>query len=124
MIALGLCSISFSQSNVVTNFASIGGIGDEDLPTNQARFYYPRALAVTPSGDIFVADYGNYKVRKITSSGTVSTYAGTGVGGIANGPVATATFNTLNSIVVDNAGVVFVGDGSQIRKISGGKVSA
>lgn len=124
LIALGLCSISFSQSNVVTNFASIGGIGDEDLPTNQARFYYPRALAVTPSGDIFVADYGNYKVRKITSSGTVSTYAGTGVGGIANGPVATATFNTLNSIVVDNAGVVFVGDGSQIRKISGGIVSS
>jgi sugar lactone lactonase YvrE len=67
-----------------------------------------------------VADSGNQAIRKITPDGTVSTFAGTGVAGADNGPIATATFSAPTGIAIDAAGNFYIADfnNKMIRKIS------
>ena len=77
-----------------------------------ARFYYPVGVAVGSGGTLYVADYGNSLIRKITSTGTVSTLAGTaGSSGSANGTGTAARFNQPFDVAVDlNSGLVYVAD--------------
>ena len=71
-------------------------------------------------GNFYVADYSNAKIRKITPSGTVSTYAGTGVVGNNDGLASMATFGYPGAIAFNNFGDLFVADdyNHKIRKIS------
>jgi DNA-binding beta-propeller fold protein YncE len=71
------------------------------------------------NGNIFVSDFANQKIRKITSDGMVSTIAGTGAAGSNDGPGHTATFNQPMGIAVDGNGIIYVADASNyvIRKI-------
>ncbi|MCC3157174.1 SMP-30/gluconolactonase/LRE family protein [Hymenobacter sp. 15J16-1T3B] len=97
-----------------------GGMGQGwlDGALASARFYTPLDVAVDRLGNLYVADHGGHRIRKITST-TVSTLAGTGVAGFADGPGATAQFNAPNGIAVDAQGVVYVSDSEnyRIRKI-------
>ena len=76
-------------------------------------------MAVDAADNLYVADYGNNKIRKIAPDGTVSTFAGTGVAGAAEGDVTTAQFNGATGVCVDSFGNVFVADyyNNKIRKI-------
>ncbi|WP_423736473.1 IPT/TIG domain-containing protein [Chitinophaga caseinilytica] len=84
-----------------------------------ARFRLPWRAVEDAQGNIFVADRDNHAIRKITPAGVVSTVAGTGTAGFADGPVATAQFNQPLDIVVDAAGNLYVADNlnHRIRKI-------
>lgn len=74
-----------------------------------ARFALPNAVAVDAAGNIYVADYGNSLVRKISPTGDVTTLAGQpGVCGIADGVGQAATLCNPSSIAVDGAGTVYV----------------
>jgi sugar lactone lactonase YvrE len=78
--------------------------------TTTALFNAPSAVAVDGSGNVYVADFGNSVIRKI-SGGMVSTVAGqAGVGGYLDGPGATALFNTPSGVTVDAAGNIYVTD--------------
>jgi formylglycine-generating enzyme required for sulfatase activity/sugar lactone lactonase YvrE len=85
-----------------------------------ARFNFPQDLAADSAGNLFVADYGNHTIRKIALDGTVSTWAGNGAAGYANGLGATARLNEPGGITIDGSGNLYVGEwGNQrIRKIS------
>ena len=86
-----------------------------------ATFYHPVAVAVDNNGNIYVADFDNKIIRKISTSGEVNTWAGqAGVAGSNDGPGSTATFRGPEGIAVDKDGNVYVADGSNhlIRKIS------
>ena len=109
-----------TPDGTVSTFAGTGVIGATDGPGNTARFYYPAGMAVDANDNIYVADYGNNKIRKITTDGTVSTFAGTGVAGSADGTVLTAQFNGATGVCVDASGNVFVADyySNKIRKIN------
>jgi len=80
---------------------------------------------VDNSGNVYVADYYNHRIRKITSAGVVSTLAGS-TAGFSDGTGATAQFNYPYGVAVDNSGNVCVVDmnNHRIRKItSAGTVS-
>nr|WP_294946646.1 hypothetical protein [uncultured Mucilaginibacter sp.] len=104
----------------VSTLTGNGTIGLVNGTAETARFYSPSALAVDAAGNIYVADRGNNAVRKITPTGLVSTLAGNGNPGYADGTGATATFNTPIGIAVDANGNVYVADygNNLVRKIT------
>ncbi len=111
-----------SSAGVVSTIAgSAGSTGSSDGTGSSARFNYPTGVAVDPNGNIFVADSGNSTIRKITSSGVVSTLAGTANStGSADGTGSVARFNQPYGIAIDSTGILYVGDTSNntVRKIT------
>jgi sugar lactone lactonase YvrE len=97
-----------------------------DGPGSQAAFNTPSGLALDAKGNLFVADTGNNRIRKITPQGLVSTVAGEGTAGYIDGPATQAQFDGPIGVAVDASGNVYVADAynDRIRKItSDGNVS-
>ncbi|QHS54510.1 hypothetical protein GWR56_02725 [Mucilaginibacter sp. 14171R-50] len=115
------CSIrKITPDGEVTTIAGTGALGNTDGPGNIAQFYAPAGLAVDATGNIFVADMGNNIIRKITPSGIVSTFAGSGSAGYNNGTGTIASFSQPADIVIDGSGNLFVADmgNNLIRQIT------
>ena len=109
-----------SASGTVTTIAGSGSSGMVNGQGTAAQFNAPRAITIDGSGNIFVVDYSNNRIRKITSSGTVSTLAGTGAFGAVNGAGTSATFRYPEGLAADASGSVFVADVTNncIRKVT------
>jgi len=111
-----------TPSGVVSTFAGMAGKqGTADGTGTSARFSSPRGIATDRDGNVFVADTGNQTIRKITTSGVVTTLAGSsGTSGAADGAGASAQFNSPIGMAVDSDGNVYVADSSNytIRRIS------
>lgn len=103
----------------VTNLAGSGVAGFADGVGTNAKFYSPEGLCVDAQNNIYVADHTNFKVRKITPNGTVTTIAGTGEYGYLDGSVTTAMFGAIVGICMDTANNLYVADqfSHLIRKI-------
>jgi DNA-binding beta-propeller fold protein YncE len=105
------------QNNVVSRITG-DGEGDKNGYVSIAQFRYPRDIAVDAKGNLFIADEGNHKIRKIDTNGNVTTYAGS-VEGYLEGAAHEAQFSFPYGIGVDNEGTIYVADTSNnsIRKI-------
>ena len=125
------CTIRKVTSNgVVTTLAgSAGQAGSVDGAGSAARFSHPEGVAVDGEGNVFVADTQNCTIRKVTSSGVVTTLAGdasrrsglyNGFGGYEDGSGSKAWFNLPSGVAVDGEGNVFVADtyNDTIRKMT------
>jgi len=115
--------IRLLESGTVSTVAG-GTPGYLDGPLAAARFNGPRSIAVDPAtGDLIVADSDNHRIRRI--SGTqVTTVAGDGTSGFADGPVASARFSEPEGLVVESGKIYVVDFGNhRIRVIDGGQVS-
>ncbi len=107
-----------NRGGVVSTLAGSGAQGAADGRGNAASFYRPVGLGIDASGNIYVADGNNYKIRKVTAQGVVTTLAGSGEFGSDNGPGATATFAGPSDVAADISGNLYVADGNTlIRKI-------
>jgi sugar lactone lactonase YvrE len=111
-----------TPSGVVSTLAGLAGTtGSADGTGNAARFNQPYGVAVDSGGNIYVADYLNSTIRKITSTGVVSTFAGVaGSFGSSDGPGGAARLFDPLGVAVDGAGNVYVADtlNYTIRKIA------
>jgi prepilin-type N-terminal cleavage/methylation domain-containing protein len=109
-----------SPAGVVSTLAGSGTLGFSDGTGTAAQFYIPYGVAVDASGTVYVADTFNYRIRKISPAGVVSTLAGSGTSGSSDGTGAAAQFYYPGSVAVDNSGTVYVADigNNRIRKIS------
>ena len=109
-----------STTYVTTTFC-----GDTGAAT-AAELNAPRGIFLDSTGDMYIADSGTQRVRKVSGSGAskgdINTYAG---GGLSDGPATAAIFAANRDVAVDNAGNIYVADtaNNRIRKISGGNVS-
>jgi len=91
-----------------------------------ARFNFPNGITIDVAGNLYVADTGNHRIRKITPNGKVSTLAGSDEFGFADGQGSHAQFKVPTDIVIDAMGNLYVADSAnhRIRKITpNGEVS-
>jgi len=86
------------------------GEGWRDGPGVQAQFHTPSGIALDAAGNVYVADTGNHRIRRIGPDGVVSTLAGDGVAGFADGAAAQARFDAPMGVAVDATGRVYVAD--------------
>jgi sugar lactone lactonase YvrE len=93
----------------VTTLAG-GNEGFADGVGASAAFNTPSALALGPDGNLYLADTGNNRIRRITPAGQVSTVAGDGTAGYIDGPAAKAQFNGPIGLTVSGAGDIYVAD--------------
>lgn len=96
------------DGNVTTLAGGSEGFADGVGPA--ASFNTPSALALGPNGNLYVADTGNNRIRKITPEGQVSTVAGDGTAGYVDGPVTKAQFNGPIGLAVSDGGDIYVAD--------------
>jgi gliding motility-associated-like protein len=109
-----------APDGTVTTFAGSGAAGKSDGFKTAASFNYPTSITIDASDNLFVADYNNHSIRKITPAGDVTTFAGNGSPGNADGMGTAASFNHPIGLAFDVNGNLFVTDFAnyQVRKIT------
>ncbi len=115
-----------AATGVITTFAGTGTagfLGDGGAAT-AARLNSPESVDIGPSGDIFIADTANRRIRRVAAgSGVITTIAGTGVNGFSGdgGPATAARFNIPDGIAVSSTGVYYISDrgADRVRRVTG-----
>jgi sugar lactone lactonase YvrE len=109
-----------TRDGTVSTLAGSGSEGFADGAGAAAQFNGPIGVAVDGEGNIIITDFSNHRVRKITPDGTVSTLAGSGTRGFADGAGAAAQFNDPLGVAVDGGGSIIIADNGnhRVRKIS------
>ena len=110
-------------SGIITTAAGSerGGFGGDGGPAVQARLDAPYGVAVDGEGNLYIAEWGGDRIRKVDTSGIITTVAGTGEGGPSGdgGPATSARLFTPSGVAVDSAGNLYIADAgnNRIRKV-------
>jgi sugar lactone lactonase YvrE len=115
----------FAATGTIKTVAGIGtaGYSGDSGPATSAKLYYPTGVAVDATGNIYIADTRNYRVRMVAAgTGTITTLAGTGTNGYSgdNGPAASAEVISPSSLAVDTSGNVYISTGYRVREVVAG----
>jgi len=107
--------------NTIAGNGSIGWLGDGIAATSSSLFY-PTTAVVDASGNVYIADFNQSRVRMVNTSGIITTIAGIGVSGYNgdNIPATTAKLNEPNGVLPDGRGNIYIAEmnGNRIRKIN------
>ncbi len=112
--------VKISSTGDVTDFAGTGVAGYQNGAASVAQFNDPGGLAFDSSGNLYVADRGNYNIRKITPSGVVSLLAGSTTQTYAtqDGTGSGALFRYPQALAVDSMNNIYVADYTAVRKVT------
>ena len=112
-----------ASTGIITTVAGIGVAdfsGDGGLAIS-AALSFPEGVAVDASGNLYIADRGNHRVRKVDAvTGIITTFSGAGTAGSSGdgGPATEATLNAPSRVVVGPSGDVFISEGNSVRKVN------
>jgi uncharacterized protein (TIGR03437 family) len=115
---------AFGQTYTIQTFAGNGtpGFSGDNGPATDAQLNQPQGVAVDSAGNVYIADYSNHRVRKV-SNGVITTVAGGGTAG-DNGSATSAQVNLPIGVAVDSAGNLYIGaTDSTVRKVSNGVIT-
>ena len=118
-----------NASGMITTLAGNGsqGYGGDGGPATNATLYNASRVAVDASGNVYLADQSNHRIRKVTPGGIITTFAGNGAGTPASGafsgdggPAVDASLNNPTAVAVDGTGAVYISDqfNQRIRKVA------
>ena len=112
-----------APSGIITTIAGTGtpGFSGDGGPATAAQLNLPYGLATDLAGNVYVADLGNNRVRRIAPDGTIATVAGGGTAGAADGSPATSVpLLTPRNLATDAAGNLFISEfsGHRVRKVT------
>jgi len=116
------------SNGVITTVAGNGtfGFSGDNGPATNAQLNNPLSVAVDSAGNLYIADQGNGRIRKV-SNGVITTVAGNGTFGFTgdNGPAISAELSDPRGVAVDSAGNLYIADSgnSRIRKVSNGMIT-
>ncbi len=122
-LLLSIFILAFSKSQNIYTFAGTGTLGfsGDGGPAIAAQISDPSGIAFDLSGNMYFADRSNHRIRKITTSGIISTIAGTGTLGFSGdgGPANIAQINNPYGVAIDPLGNIYFSDNAnyRIRKI-------
>ena len=109
------------EERYVFTFAGTGeaGAGGDGGPAAEAQLNFPEGLELDGSGNLYVADTLNGRIRRIDAEGVITTIAGTGERGFSGdgGPAAEAQLTWADVLALDGSGNLYVADGGRIRRI-------
>ncbi|MFJ9582423.1 NHL domain-containing protein [Streptomyces acidicola] len=112
--------------STVAGTGAAGFSGDNGAATS-AQLHFPTGMVVDSSGTLYIADYSNHRVRKVTTDGKISTVAGTGAAGFSGdeGPAASAQLKNPFGVAVDCVDTLYIADHAnhRIRKIASPKMA-
>jgi hypothetical protein len=121
----GDCIRKINTSGIISTIAGMGGIGGysgDGGPATAAELYLPYGVAVDSSGNIYIADGYYSRIRKVDTSGIISTFAGSAATGYSGdgGPATDAELNNPWGLAVDASGNLLIADWSnyRIRKVN------
>src|SRR6185437_11182065 len=116
------CVFKLDTEGVVTRIAGTGAgaYSGDGGPAAAARLWGPEGLALDASGNLYVADTNNNRIRRITPEGIIATVAGNGVAGYSGdgGPAVSAQLRSPAGVVFDGAGNLYIAEAARIRKVS------
>ncbi|HEY1527898.1 MAG TPA: NHL repeat-containing protein [Candidatus Angelobacter sp.] len=107
-------------SGVIHTIAGGGNVGLGDGgPATSASLNEPLGIALDGTGNLYISDFGDFRIRKVNAAGIITTVAGNGTSGFSGdgGAATSAQLTSPTGLVTDSAGNVYLGDGSRVRKI-------
>jgi sugar lactone lactonase YvrE len=112
---------------IITTVAGNGrpGFSGDGGPAKKAQLYRPFDVAVDAQGNLYISDFGNYRVRKVTPGGIISTIAGNGQFGLSDrdGTATSLPIGSPVGIAVDGQGTVYLAVGIVVRQITGSTIT-
>lgn len=110
--------------NVIAGNQGSPGYSGDGGPASACQFTDPTQICHDASGNLYIIDKGNYVVRKISTTGIITTIAGTGTPNTSasptptGGPATAVDLDVMMGIAIDATGNVYIGEGAYIRKIT------
>jgi uncharacterized protein (TIGR03437 family) len=131
-VCLILPAVGRSQAIPAYTITTVAGTGTpgytgDGSAANAAQVNGPFSAALDSSGNLYIADQFNHAIRKVDTSGNISTVAGNGTAGYTGdgGAATSANLNDPQGVIVDSSGNIYIADtnNNAVRKVSGGKIT-